>query len=120
MLRWRWIGHAISIRTVLQATVASIGRDGGPLATVSLALRGGGQLTALATRKRWTSFGLSAGDPVFALVKTVALDERPIAGVPPMPSISLLNDLRDDLRAARAGDWPAGKGVLSATIASAT
>ena len=41
----------LSIRTVLQATVASIGRDGGPLATVSLALRGGGQLTALATRK---------------------------------------------------------------------
>ena len=72
----------LSIRTVLSATVASIGRNRSPLAAVSLALRGGGHLTALATRKALDELRLAAGTEVFALVKTVALDERPIAGVP--------------------------------------
>lgn len=76
----------LSIRTVLEATVAGIARDSRPLAAVSLALRGGGHLTALATRKAMDELRLSAGDPVFALVKTVALDERPIVGVLPYPA----------------------------------
>lgn len=41
----------LSIRTVLAATVAGIDQGRGPLAAVSLALRGGGHLIALATRK---------------------------------------------------------------------
>jgi molybdate transport system ATP-binding protein len=77
--------HHLSIRTVLEGTVAGIGQNQGPLAAVSLALRGGGRITALATRKALDELRLSAGNPVFALVKTVALDERPIVGVPPAP-----------------------------------
>jgi molybdate transport system ATP-binding protein len=75
----------LSIRTVLEGTVAGIGQNQGPLAAVSLALRGGGRITALATRKALDELRLSAGNPVFALVKTVALDERPIVGVPLAP-----------------------------------
>ncbi len=83
----------LSIRTVLAATVAGIDQDRGPLAAVSLALRGGGHLTALATRKALDELQLSAGHPVFALVKTVALDERPIAGVLPAAFDVALSDL---------------------------
>jgi molybdate transport system ATP-binding protein len=83
----------LSIRTVLQATVAGIDQDRGPLATVSLALRGGEHLTALATRKALDELRLSAGHPVFALVKTVALDERPIAGMLQRPFDVAMTDL---------------------------
>ena len=41
---------------------------------------GHGQLYALATRKAIDELGLTRGDRVFALVKTVALDERAVAG----------------------------------------
>ncbi len=70
----------LSTRTVLEGTVARIGTDGSPLARVSISLRGRGRLTALATRKAIDELGLAMGDPVFALVKTVAIDARPIGG----------------------------------------
>jgi ABC-type molybdate transport system ATPase subunit len=41
---------------------------------------GHGQLYALATRKAIDELGLTRDDRVFALVKTVALDERAVAG----------------------------------------
>ena len=56
-----------------------IDTDDGPLAGVSVALDGHGRLYALATRKAVDELGLARGDPVFALVKTVALDERAVA-----------------------------------------
>ena len=70
----------LSTRTVLEGTVARIGRDGGPLASVGIGLRGSGWLTALATRKAIEELDLAVGDEVFALVKSVAMDARPIGG----------------------------------------
>ncbi len=73
----------LSIRTVLAGTVASIDTDDGPLAAVNIELEGHGQLLALATRKAIDELGLTRGDQVFALVKTVALDERAVAAMEP-------------------------------------
>ena len=55
--------------------------DNGPLAGVSIDLDGHGHLFALATRKAVDELGLRSGDRVFALVKSVALDERAVAAV---------------------------------------
>jgi molybdate transport system ATP-binding protein len=53
----------------------------GPLAGVSIDLDGYGHLFALATRKAIDELSLRPGDRVFALVKSVALDERAVAAV---------------------------------------
>ena len=71
--------EAISVRTTLAGKVTCIETDDGPIAGVSIALEGHGQLYALATRKAIDELGLARGDRVFALVKTVALDERAVA-----------------------------------------
>jgi molybdopterin-binding protein len=55
--------------------------DNGPLAGVSIDLDGHGHLFALATRKVIDELALCPGDRVFALVKSVALDERAVATV---------------------------------------
>ena len=68
------------MRTTLAGKVTCIETDDGPIAGVSIALEGHGQLYALATRKAIDELGLIRGDRVFALVKTVALDERAVAG----------------------------------------
>jgi molybdate transport system ATP-binding protein len=72
---------ALSVRTTLAGKVAEIETDDGPLAGVSIALEGHGQLYALATRKAVDELGLTPGDKVFALVKSVALDERAVGPV---------------------------------------
>jgi molybdate transport system ATP-binding protein len=59
--------------------VTDIDRDDGPIAGVSIALDSEGRLYALATRKAVDELGLAAGERVFALIKTVALDERAVA-----------------------------------------
>jgi molybdate transport system ATP-binding protein len=69
----------LSVRTTLTGRVAGIETDDGPLAGVSIDLLGHGHLFALATRKAIDELGLARGDQVFALVKTVALDERAVA-----------------------------------------
>jgi ABC-type molybdate transport system ATPase subunit len=56
--------------------------DDGPFAGVSIALDGRGQLFALA-RKAVDELKLASGERVFALIKTVALDERAVALVEP-------------------------------------
>jgi molybdate transport system ATP-binding protein len=71
----------LSVRTTLIGTVAGIATDDGPLAAVNIDLVGHGQLVALATRKAIDELGLRIGDRVFALVKTVALDERTVAAI---------------------------------------
>jgi molybdate transport system ATP-binding protein len=48
---------------------------------VSIALDGHGHLFALATRKAIDDLKLAPGDRVFALIKTVALDERAVATI---------------------------------------
>jgi molybdate transport system ATP-binding protein len=77
--------HDLSVRTVLGGAVASIETADGPLAAVVIRLNGDGQLVALATRKAVDELGLRLGDQVFALVKTVALDERTMAAINPSP-----------------------------------
>jgi molybdate transport system ATP-binding protein len=69
----------LSVRTTLTGTVAGIETGDGPLASVNIDLEGHGHIFALATRKAIDELGLGVGDRVFALVKTVALDERAVA-----------------------------------------
>jgi molybdate transport system ATP-binding protein len=69
----------LSVQTTLAGKIADIETDDGPIAGVSIALDEHGQLFALATRKAIDALGLGKGDRVFALVKTVALDERAVA-----------------------------------------
>src|SRR6476660_6753912 len=72
----------LSVRTTLAGTIAGIEADAdGPLAGVSIDLEGHGHLFALATRKAIDELALRPGDRVFALVKSVALDERAVAAV---------------------------------------
>jgi molybdate transport system ATP-binding protein len=73
----------LSVRTILAGTVASIEKDDGPLAAVKIALDGNAPLLALATRMGVDDLALKPGDRVFALVKTVALDERHVASAAP-------------------------------------
>jgi molybdate transport system ATP-binding protein len=72
----------LSVRTILAGTVASIEKDDGPLAAVTVALDGNARLLALATRMAVDELALKPGDKVFALLKTVALDERSVATDP--------------------------------------
>ena len=70
--------EGVSIRTVLAGVVSSVPDGLGPSVTVDLTLQGGGRLAASVTRAAVTELGLVPGRPVFALVKSVALDERPV------------------------------------------
>jgi molybdate transport system ATP-binding protein len=72
-------GEGLSVQTTLAGTIADVETDNGPVAGVTIALDGHGQLFALVTRKAIDSLGLGKGDRVFALVKAVALDERTVA-----------------------------------------
>jgi molybdate transport system ATP-binding protein len=69
----------LSIRTVLAGKVAAIEQEDGPLAAVTIDLTGHGHIVASLTRMAVDELGLTVGRPVFALIKTVALDERGIA-----------------------------------------
>lgn len=70
--------EGVTIRTVLTGIVAEVPDSLGPSLTVDVALDGGGRLAASVTRAAVVELGLQPGRPVFALVKAVALDERPI------------------------------------------
>ena len=69
----------LSIRNVLEGTVGAVRPGEGPVTIVDIALGDSGALTATVTRMAAEELGLAAGDRVYALIKTVALDERPIA-----------------------------------------
>jgi molybdate transport system ATP-binding protein len=69
----------LSIRTVLAGKVAAIEQEDGPLAAVTVDLAGHGHIVASVTRMALDELGLAVGRDVFALIKTVALDERGIA-----------------------------------------
>jgi len=68
----------VTIRTVLSGAIAQVAGDKGPSVTVDVALDGDGRLAASVTRRAADELGLVAGRPVYALVKSVALDERPV------------------------------------------
>jgi molybdate transport system ATP-binding protein len=76
----------VTIRTALAGVVGTVERGEGPLAAVEVRLEGGDALTAVVTRKAVDDLGLDAGDRVHALVKTVAMDERPIQSARGAPS----------------------------------
>jgi len=63
-----------SVRSTLRGQVAEIETDGA-LAAVAILLKGGGTLTALATRRAVDDLEIRRGSEVLALIKTVALDE---------------------------------------------
>ena len=67
-------------RTALAGVIAGIETDG-PLAGVSVDLDGHGHVFALATRKAVDELKFRQGERVFALVKSVAIDERAVAAV---------------------------------------
>jgi molybdate transport system ATP-binding protein len=72
--------RSLSIRTVLEGTIESMDEANGPVVGVGVALDGGGRLLAAVTRLAIDDLGLGPGDRVHALIKTVALDERPVGG----------------------------------------
>jgi molybdate transport system ATP-binding protein len=72
--------HNLSVRSVLSGSVEAV-ETSGPLATVEIALKGEGHLFAMATRHALDELGLELGSPVFALIKTSALDERKMGAV---------------------------------------
>ena len=74
--------ESLSVRTTLAGRVADIETDG-PFAGISVDLNGQGRLFALATRKAVDALKLRQGDRVYALIKTVALDERAVASAEP-------------------------------------
>src|ERR1700716_4194272 len=67
--------HDLSVRSSLRGRIGSIERNG-PLAAVEIVLEGEGRLYAVTTRHALDELGLDRGAPLFALIKTSALDER--------------------------------------------
>jgi molybdate transport system ATP-binding protein len=68
---------ALSIRTVLSGEVAAIRSETGALSLVDIALEGGSRLAASVTRLAVSELELAPGARVYALIKAVAIDERP-------------------------------------------
>jgi molybdate transport system ATP-binding protein len=75
----------LSAQTILRGTVASVETGDSPLAAVAIRLDGHGQLVSFATRRAVDQLGLGPGDQVFALVKTVALDEQVVPAIESWP-----------------------------------
>ena len=73
--------EGLSVRTVLEGAVRSIDAGCGPFAVVKIELLGGDVVHAFTTRLALAELKLAAGMKVFALAKSVAIDERGVAGV---------------------------------------
>ncbi|HLH10648.1 MAG TPA: molybdenum ABC transporter ATP-binding protein [Methylovirgula sp.] len=71
--------RGLSVQSVLAGRLVRI-RPMGPLASIEIALGGEGRLLAVATRRALDELELCEGAPVFALIKTAALDERIVGG----------------------------------------
>ena len=70
--------EGVTIRTVLAGIVADVPDVSGPSVTVDVTLQGGARLAASVTRAAVAELDVKPGRSVFALVKSVALDERPL------------------------------------------
>jgi molybdate transport system ATP-binding protein len=68
----------LSVRSALVGAIAAIDADSGPLAMVRVALAPGETVAVALTRLAVESLDLRVGAPAHVLVKTVALDERPL------------------------------------------
>ena len=71
--------QGLSVQGALRGRLGEI-ESLGPLAIAHVALDGDGTLLAMTTRRALDKLGLITGEPIFALVKTAALDERLIGG----------------------------------------
>ena len=67
----------LSIRTILSGSIAAIQSEDGPTAIVEIALDGGGRLSASVTRLAINELAVAPGTRIYALIKAVAIDERP-------------------------------------------
>lgn len=70
--------QGLSVRSVLRGRVGAI-EDLGPFAAIEVMLIGEGKLCAIITRHALDELSLKSGEEVFALIKTSAIDERPIS-----------------------------------------
>jgi len=71
--------EGLSVRTALAGRISAISDGDGPLALVTIALRGGDRVGAYLTRLAIADLGLKQGSEVYALVKAVSIDERSLA-----------------------------------------
>jgi molybdate transport system ATP-binding protein len=70
--------EGLSIRTNLDGVVEAIDSDAGPAAFVTIRLEGGDSIVAAVTKLARDELGLRKGQRIVCLVKSVALDERPV------------------------------------------
>ncbi|MGP8232336.1 MAG: molybdenum ABC transporter ATP-binding protein [Methylovirgula sp.] len=71
--------QGLSIQGALKGRLAEV-EALGPLAVAHISLDGDGTLLAMTTRRALDRLGVTPGQPIFALVKTAALDERFVGG----------------------------------------
>jgi molybdate transport system ATP-binding protein len=69
----------ISALNVLPGVVADVGPPSGPIIEIRLDCNGDALIARL-TRYSVERLGLASGTPVFALIKSVALDRRSLSG----------------------------------------
>ncbi len=68
--------RGLSVRTVLEGRVRKITSGSGPSAVVAVELTGGDRIQAYVTRQAIAALEITEGQPIYALVKTVSIDER--------------------------------------------
>lgn len=71
----------LSVRTVLQGRISEIVERGSASAFVTVELPGGDRIVASLTRFAVADLALSEGQTVYALIKTVSLDEHSVASL---------------------------------------
>jgi molybdate transport system ATP-binding protein len=74
--------RGLSALNVLTGRIAEIGPSAGSARTVRIELAGG-SLLARITERSLAELGLTAGRPVFAIIKSVAIDRQSLSGAPP-------------------------------------
>ena len=72
--------QGVSIRNILRATVAEVRGEPHTAFAEVLVDIGGGRLRSRVTREAVDALGLRTGQPVFALVKSIAFDRRSVLG----------------------------------------
>ena len=74
--------HGLSALNVLPGTVSEIGQADGPIVQIRLDCAGEALIARL-TRRSVETLGLEPGRPVYAVIKSIAVDHHAIAGSPP-------------------------------------
>ena len=71
---------ALSVRTVLKGHVRQLRSNGSPFVLATIELAGGAPLSVYVTRMAVAELKLAPGVEVRALIKSVSIDERGVAG----------------------------------------